>query len=101
MADEKEKEITQAIALKYDVGNDGAPKIIAKGKGTIAENILKTAASNAVPVYQNRALTQMLMALELDSEIPPELYQAVAEVLSYIYRTNNIMEMSKRLGAGT
>jgi flagellar biosynthesis protein len=98
MAEEEKKEIPQAVALSYDTQEDGAPKVVAKGKGVTAENILQTAKNNFVPVYQNKALTQMLMALELDSEIPPELYQAVAEVLSYIYRADKLLEAGRRLG---
>ena len=97
MADEKEVQ-KQAVALRYDADGDSAPKVVAKGRGQIAENILHAAQNNNVPVYQNKGLTQMLMALELDSEIPPELYQAVAEVLSYIYRTDKMLGMSKSLG---
>ena len=97
MANEKEVQ-KQAVALRYDTDGDSAPKVVAKGRGQIAENILQTAQNNKVPVYQNKGLTQMLMALELDSEIPPELYQAVAEVLSYIYRTDKMLGMSKSLG---
>lgn len=97
MSKEEKNELTQAVALRYDHNDDAAPKIVAKGKGLIADNILQTAQSNAVPIYKNKALTQMLMALELDSEIPPELYQAVAEVLSYVYRTDKLMGVSKSL----
>ena len=94
----KEKdELKQAVALKYEHLNDNAPKIVAKGKGLIADNILQTAGNNAVPIYKNKALTQMLMALELDSEIPPDLYQAVAEVLSYVYRTDKLIGINKSL----
>ncbi len=98
MPDGKGKEIKQAVALSYDVKGDGAPKVVAKGRGVTAENILQTAITNSVPVYQNKALAQMLMAIELDSEIPPELYKAVAEVLSYVYRTDKLLAMSKSLG---
>ena len=98
MAADDKKETVQAVAVSYDAQQDAAPRIVAKGRGLVAENILQTAKNNFVPVQQNKALTQMLMALELDSEIPPELYQAVAEVLSYVYRTDKLLETSKRLG---
>ncbi|WP_346354498.1 EscU/YscU/HrcU family type III secretion system export apparatus switch protein [Azotosporobacter soli] len=88
MAEEEERpDINRkAVALRYSVNDDRAPRIVAKGAGYIADQILAAARKNAVPVYQNKTLTSMLMALELDREIPPELYQAVAEVLSYIYQ---------------
>ena len=75
----------QAVAIKYNNQSDTAPKVIAKGVGFIAEQILSTAKQHSVPVYQNKTLTSMLMAVDLDREIPAELYQAVAEVLAYIY----------------
>jgi len=76
----------QAVALSYQHQDNNAPKVVAKGSGFIAEKILATAKQNAVPVYQNKTLVSMLMAVELDREIPPELFQVVAEVLAYIYR---------------
>lgn len=76
----------QAIALTYDITQNAAPKVVAKGTGHVAEQILAAAHKNAVPVYQNKTLTGMLMAIELDREIPPDLYRAVAEVLAYVYR---------------
>jgi flagellar biosynthesis protein len=75
----------QAIALTYQKSNNSAPKVVAKGTGFMAEKIMSTAKQNSVPVYQNKTLASMLMAVELDREIPPELFQAVAEVLAYIY----------------
>lgn len=94
---EGKKGITQAVALSYSAKDDVAPKVVAKGRGVTAENILKTATDNSVPIYKNQGLTQMLMALELDSEIPPELYTAVAEVLSYVYRTDKLLGISRTL----
>lgn len=85
MAEEKAK-MPQAVAISYNDQKDSAPRVVAKGAGFIAEQILTAAKQHAVPVYQNKTLTGMLMAVELDREIPPELYQAVAEVLAYVYR---------------
>ena len=76
----------KAVALKYDQLKDRAPKVIAKGRGHVAEHILAAAQKNSIPVYQNKALVNMLMALEIDREIPPELYKAIAEVMAYVYR---------------
>ena len=74
----------KAVALKYDM--DAAPRVIAKGKGHVAEHILAMAQQNSIPVYQNKTLVNMLMALEIDREIPPELYKAIAEVMAYVYQ---------------
>ncbi len=76
----------QAVALKYDAQKDTAPRVIAKGKGHTAEHILEAAQKNSVPVYQNKTLVNMLMALDIDREIPPELYKAIAEVMAYVYK---------------
>jgi len=61
----------------------------------VAEKILAAAQSNAIPVYQNKTLVNLLMALELDKEIPAELYTTVAEVLAYIYRMDKNASRSK------
>ena len=76
----------KAVALKYEAERDMAPKVIAKGRGHVAEHILETAQKNSVPVYQDKTLVNMLMALEIDREIPPELYKAIAEVMAYVYK---------------
>lgn len=86
MSDTERDKTPKAVALKYDVQGSMAPKVVAKGTGIIAGNIVHSAKEHGVPIYQNKTLASMLMAVELDREIPPELYQAVAEVLAYIYR---------------
>ena len=86
------EDIQKAIALKYDKKENGAPKVIGKGKGIIAEQIIAIAKKNKVPVYPDRDLVQVLEALDLDFEIPPDLYRAVAEVLVFIYEMNQKFE---------
>lgn len=81
----------KAVALKYDGKEDRAPKVIAKGRGEIAEKIVAIAKANNVPLYEDKNLVQLLEALDLETEIPPELYRAVAEVLAFIYRLNGKM----------
>ena len=78
----------KAVALKYDGKKDKAPRIIAKGRGNIAEKIIDVAKEHGVPLYEDKNLIQILEALDLETEIPPELYRAVAEVLAFIYRLN-------------
>ncbi|HCJ58032.1 Flagellar biosynthetic protein FlhB [bioreactor metagenome] len=83
------KPIKKAAALSYNKG-DIAPKITAAGKGIIAENIIKAAEKNKVPIFQDKNLVDSLLGFELGSNIPPELYVVVAEILafvSYIDRT--------------
>lgn len=93
---DKQPDRAQAIAVSYDSGADSAPRVVAKGSGAIAENIITVAKENAVPIYKDKTLAVMLMAVELDREVPPELYQAIAEVLAHIYRLNQTLGRSKR-----
>jgi flagellar biosynthesis protein len=78
----------KAVALKYDGKKDKAPRVVARGRGAIAEKIMAVARDNDVPLHEDKNLVQILEALELETEIPPELYRAVAEVLAFIYRLN-------------
>jgi flagellar biosynthesis protein len=74
-----------AIALKYDAPN--APRVVAKGTGTVAERIVETAMAAGVPIEENDGLASALATIELDQEIPPALYRAVAEVIAFVLRT--------------
>jgi flagellar biosynthesis protein len=86
MEDDKKVPVLEAVAFRYDKDRDDAPRVVAKGRGFVAQQLLAVARRHAVPVYQNQTVTQLLMAVELDREIPPELYQVVANVLAYVYR---------------
>lgn len=83
-----DKQMKKAAALKYDQAKNMAPRVVAKGKGHVAEQIIQVARENDVPLLEDRNLANVLEALELESEIPAELYRAVAEVLVFIYRLN-------------
>ena len=74
----------RATALRYD-GPD-APRVVASGRNLVAEKILAAAREAGVPVREDAVLAQALETLELDAEIPPELYKAVAEALAWAYR---------------
>lgn len=74
-----------AVALKYEIGKDIAPKILAKGKGAIAEKILEIAKRYNVPIYFDENLSEILSKLDLGDLIPVELYRVVAEVLAWVY----------------
>ena len=84
----KKKRLT-AIAIKYKMNEDPAPKVIAKGKGKIAERIIELAKEHDIPIRQDPDLVEILAKLELNQFIPPELYQVVAEILAFIYRMSN------------
>lgn len=74
-----------AIALTYQTG-DSAPKVVAKGRGLIAQAIIERAREHGVYVHESEDLVGMLMQVELDENIPPQLYLAVAELLAWLYR---------------
>lgn len=74
-----------AIALAYRSGQ-AAPKVVAKGRGTIAEAIIERAKEAGVYVHESPELVSLLMQVDLDQHIPPELYRAIAELLAWIYR---------------
>ena len=81
----------KAVALKYDKEDAPAPRIVAKGSGYVAEQILQLAFAHDGKVREDAALVDMLAKLELESLIPLEAYAAVAEILSYVYRANQAM----------
>jgi flagellar biosynthesis protein len=76
----------QAIALGYDPQKDPAPRLLAAGQGVIAEQILALARQQGIPIRNDPLLAAALATVQLDTCIPPELYQVVAEVLAYVYR---------------
>lgn len=77
-----------AIALTYGAG-DFAPRVVAKGKGLIAEHIIEKAKEHQVFVHESKELVALLMQVDLDDHIPPELYLAIAEILAWLYRLEN------------
>ncbi len=84
MGDEKEKnKVKQAIALEYDPSED-APKVIASGRGILAEKIIEKAKENDVPIHRDDKLADTLSRLEIGEMIPPELYEVVAEILIFV-----------------
>lgn len=76
----------QAVALSFDGESDKAPKVIAKGKGFIAEELIKVALKHNVPIQEDANLVELLSQLEMNESIPEELYEVVAEIFAFIYR---------------
>lgn len=74
-----------AVAIAYRDG-DSAPKVVAKGRGMVAEEIIARAREHGVFVHESKELVALLMQVELDQHIPPALYRAVAELLAWLYR---------------
>ncbi len=81
-----------AVALKYDGATMDAPKVIGKGVDLIALKIREIASKHDIPIVEDRILARVLYStVEIDSDVPPKLYQAVAKVLSYVYQLRNIV----------
>ncbi len=83
----------KAVALKYNPDKNGAPVIVASGMGYLAEKITETAMEAGVPVYEDASLATLLTQLQLGSEIPKELYQAIVDI--YIYFLGYVPEKNE------
>jgi len=77
-----------AAALRYEQGKQKAPAVVAKGSGIVAEKIIEMAKSHGIPLQENSELVQVLIRLEINQEIPAELYQVVADILAMVYRAS-------------
>ncbi len=77
-----------AVALTFEPGQEGLPRVVASGRGFVAEQILELAFANGVKVREDADLAQILAAVEVDSEIPIEAIVAVAEILAHVYQAN-------------
>ena len=89
-----------AVALKYDPETQYAPKVVASGRGGIAEQILAIAFAKGIKVREDADLAELLSLIDIDSEIPIEAFVPVAEILAYIYRANgdwpNVLERMRQ-----
>lgn len=90
----EENKVKQAIALEYDP-SDAAPRVIAAGRGTLAERIIEKAKESAVPVHRDDKLADTLSRLEIGDMIPPELYEVVAEILLFVDSMDKIKSKIK------
>ena len=95
MAEEKKVDKNKtAVALSYEAG-DASPKILATGKGYVAEKIIEEAKKADVPFYQDNELAETLSKLDIGDAIPPELYEVVAEILVFV---NDMEKLKAKLG---
>lgn len=90
--------IKKAVALKYSPSANKAPVVVAKGKGHVADAILDKAKEAGVPVQEDSSLVEVLSKLDIEQEIPGELYQLVAEILSFVYRSDRKAQEWKENG---
>jgi flagellar biosynthesis protein len=79
----------KAIALQYQAEMDNAPKVTAKGKGKVAEKIIEIARQHGIYIHNDPDLIEVLARLDLNEEIPPDLYVVVAELLAFVYSLNS------------
>jgi flagellar biosynthesis protein len=82
------KKDTIAATIEYDSKRDAAPRVTAKGRGLVAEKIIKLAMEHNIPIKQDPALVQILSRLDIDEQIPLEIYKAIAEILAFVYSVN-------------
>lgn len=99
MASEKKEsnKIKKASALSYTPGEDKAPRVVASGKGEIAQKIIEKAREYKIPVYEDPHLAEALSHISLGDEIPSDLYEVVAEVLAFISKLDESYGMNKKL----
>ena len=93
---EKKTPRQKAVALRYDANDEPAPRVIAKGAGLTAERIIEVARQHNIHVHNDPDLVNVLSKLDVETVIPEGLYIAVAEVLAFVYRLNQSMEIVKR-----
>ena len=85
MSSQRSDQVREAIALAYRQ-TDAAPRVVAKGKGLVAEEIISRAKEHGVFVHESPELVALLTQVNIDEHIPPQLYQAIAELLAWLYR---------------
>lgn len=86
--------LLSAVALSY-TSDDPAPKVVAKGRGLVAEEIIKRANDSGVFIHQSKELVTLLMKVDLDDAIPPALYRVVAELLAWLYHIETELGTTK------
>ena len=88
-----------AVAISHDHDGEGAPEVVASGRGALAEKILELAFANDVKVREDSDLVELLQALEIGDEIPLEAFAAVSEILTYVYRASGL-EVPESVASG-
>lgn len=88
MADDDPKKQKKAVALRYNPQQEKAPRLIGKGLGLVAEQILELARQHNITIHEDRDLVEILAKLDPGEEIPSETYMIVAEILAFVYQAN-------------
>lgn len=90
-------DLKKAVALGYDIDIDNAPKVLAKGEGKLANNIIKIAQENEIPIKKDEDLVELLSAIDIEKEIPSSMYKAVSEIFSFIYDLTTVERKKREL----
>ncbi len=85
---DKKKVQPQAVALRYDKSSTSVPKVVAAGRGDLAEQIIAAAQEAGIDIVEDPDLMEVLARIPLNDDIPEELFQAIAEILAFVYRIN-------------
>jgi len=85
----EEKKRILAAAIRYDGVKDAGPRVTAKGRGVVAEKMIELVEKNGIPIKNDPELVQILSKLDIDEQIPEDLYRAVAEILAFVYSMNS------------
>ncbi|MCM3003789.1 EscU/YscU/HrcU family type III secretion system export apparatus switch protein [Priestia koreensis] len=96
MNEREEKKRKNAVALSYDTSTDEAPRVVATGKGFVAEKIIAEAEKNHIPIQHDASLVELLGQLTINEKIPQELYGVVAEIFAFIYRIDQGVTLPKK-----
>lgn len=88
MPDTPKRARNKAVAIKYKPLEQSTPSVVAKGAGNIADKIVQIAREHGIPVREDPDLVETLSKLDIDEEVPPELYHVIAEVLAWVYKVN-------------
>jgi flagellar biosynthesis protein len=97
-ADAPRRPLQQAVALAYETGAP-APKVVAKGRGLVAEQIIHVAQEAGVFIHESKELVSLLMDIDLDQQIPPTLYRTIAELLAWLYHIESAQKSGQPLPA--
>ena len=96
MSTHKDTSRRTAAALRYHAGEDAAPSVVARGTGEIAKRIIALAKAHDIPIYEDAETVEALVQLELGSEIAPELYEVVAELLAFVYSMDKAQSVQEQ-----
>lgn len=98
MTDDARRPLQQAVALAYETGAP-APRVVAKGRGLVAEQIINVAQEAGVFIHESKELVSLLMDIDLDQQIPPTLYRTIAELLAWLYHIESAQKSGLPLPA--